>query len=233
MELEQTPDEAWLSFKDLFLTAADKHEPIVTRRVHGRSVPWLTPEIKDLMHKRDYEHKKAISTNGELHWSNYKRLRKDCVKRNVIIIPANFQVTRTLKKCGKHSTTSCLQKRNAQLASNLSATKFNEFFSSIARNLCDVFKGSVFPRILLPRVDKDFVLHAVETNFVCNELAELKLSKATGLDKISAKLLKDAASVIAKPVTYLINLTILTGEIPSQWKEARVTLIYKTGKKDD
>ena len=53
----------------------------------------------------------------------------------------------------------------------------------------------------------------------------LKLSKATGLDKISAKLLNDAASIIAKPVTYLINLTIFTGEIPSQWKEARVTLI--------
>ena len=80
LELEQTPDEAWLSFKDLFLTAADKHAPIVTRRVHGRSVPRLTPEIKDLMHKRDYEHKKAISTNSELPWSNYKRLRKDCVK---------------------------------------------------------------------------------------------------------------------------------------------------------
>ena len=63
-----------------------------------------------------------------------------------------------------------------------------------------------------------------------SELAKLKLSKATGLDKISAKLLKDAASII---VTYLINLTISTGEIPSQWKEARVTPIYKTGKKDD
>ena len=74
LELEQTPDEAWLSFKDLFLTAADKHAPIVTRRVHGRSVPRLTPEIKDLMHKRDYEHKKVTSTNSELHWSNYKRL---------------------------------------------------------------------------------------------------------------------------------------------------------------
>ena len=73
--LEQTPDGAWLCFKDLFLIAADKHAPIVTRRVRGRSVPWLTPEIKDLMHKRDYEHKKAISTNSELHWSNYKRWR--------------------------------------------------------------------------------------------------------------------------------------------------------------
>ena len=75
-----------------------------------------------------------------------------------------------------------------------------------ARNSCDVFKDAVFPRILLPRVGKDFALHAA-TSFARSELAKLKLSKATRLDKISVKLLKDAASVIAKPVTYLINLT--------------------------
>ena len=75
MEFEQTPNEVWLCFKDLFLTAEDKQAPIVTRRVRGSSVAWLTPEIKELMHKRDYEHKKAISTNSELHWSSYKILR--------------------------------------------------------------------------------------------------------------------------------------------------------------
>ena len=75
LELEQTSSEAWLSFKDLFLTATDKHAPIVIQRVRGRSVPRLTPEIKDLMQKHDYEYKKAISTNSELQWSNYKRLR--------------------------------------------------------------------------------------------------------------------------------------------------------------
>ena len=42
----------------------------------------------------DYQHKKAISTNSELHWSNYKRLRnavntkmrkeKCKMKRNVL-----------------------------------------------------------------------------------------------------------------------------------------------------
>jgi len=86
---------------------------------------------------------------------------------------------------------------------------------------------------LVSRVERDLALHAVNTSFVRNELAKLKLSKATGLDKIPAKLLKDAVSVTSKPVTYLINLTISSGEIPSQWKEARVTPIYKTGKKDD
>ena len=61
--------------KIFFLTVADKHAPVATRRVRGFSVPWLTPSIKELMTERDYHHKKAIKTNQELHWSKYKRLR--------------------------------------------------------------------------------------------------------------------------------------------------------------
>ena len=49
----------------------------------------------------------------------------------------------------------------------------------------------------------DFASHAVDVSFVRHELSKLKLSKATGRDKIPAKLFKDAASVLAKPVTYL------------------------------
>ena len=122
------------------LTAADKHAPIVTRRVRGRSVPWLTPEIKDLKHKHDYEHKKAISTNSELHWSNYKRLcnavdtkmRKEKCNyySNELSGDQNSkEMWKTLnnvlpneKKCAISSS-----------PSNLSATKYNEFFSLIAR----------------------------------------------------------------------------------------------------
>ena len=37
------------------------------------------------------------------------------------------------------------------------------------------------------------------------------------------KTFKDAAPVIAKPITYIINLTISTGEIPPELKEVKVT----------
>ena len=59
----------------LLLTLADCNAQVVNRRVRGRSLPWITPTIKDLMKKRDCHHKKAIETNKELHWSSYKRLR--------------------------------------------------------------------------------------------------------------------------------------------------------------
>ena len=56
---------------------------------------------------------------------------------------------------------------------------------------------------------------------------------ATGLDGLTARLLKDAAPVIAKPITFLVNLTISTGVIPSEWKDARVTPIFKSGERND
>ena len=61
----------------------------------------------------------------------------------------------------------------------------------------------------------------------------MKSTKATGLDGIPARLLKDAANEISRPVAYLINLTISTCMIPSEWKAAKVTPIYKSGDKSD
>ena len=45
--------------------------------------------------------------------------------------------------------------------------------------------------------------------------------------------LKDVATEIAKPIAYLINVTILTGIIPQEQKEAKVTNIFKSGEKED
>ena len=57
------------------MSVADSNAPVLTRRVRGRSLPWITPTIKDLMKRRDYYHKKAIHTNNEIQWNSYKRLR--------------------------------------------------------------------------------------------------------------------------------------------------------------
>ena len=66
-----------------------------------------------------------------------------------------------------------------------------------------------------------FASHTVDVSFVRHELSKLKLSKASGLDKIPAKLFKDSLRYSqASHLSYE----------PSQWKEAKLTPIYKTGK---
>ena len=73
----------------------------------------------------------------------------------------------------------------------------------------------------------------VSPPFVKQELCKLKTVKANGLDRIPARLLKDAAPGIVKPIAYLLNLTNLTGIVPQEWKEAKETPIFKSGEKDD
>lgn len=58
---------------------------------------------------------------------------------------------------------------------------------------------------------------------------KLKVNKACGLDKMSARLLKDAAEVIANPLTLLINKSLESGCFPATWKSAKVTALFKSG----
>jgi hypothetical protein len=46
-----------------------------------------------------------------------------------------------------------------------------------------------------------FCLHEINESFVAGQLKGLKTNKATGLEKISALLLKDSVDVISPPVT--------------------------------
>ena len=63
-----------------------------------------------------------------------------------------------------------------------------------------------------------FEFTAVDKPFVLKQLKCLKLKKATGLDGLPARLLKDSAAVIADCVKHLLNLSIETGAVPSEWR---------------
>ena len=123
---------------------------------------------------------------------------------------------------------------NASASENLMATSFKEFFTSVAEKLCGHYKSKTrLPNVLTPRVVQNFVLQKVSTNFVLKELSKLKVTKALGLNGITARLLKDTAPGIGKPITYLVNITISTGLIPAEWKDARVTPIFKSRARKD
>ena len=116
------------------------------------------------------------------------------------------------------------KKQTASEIENLSATQFNQYFTTIAGSLCGLFTYPSPPTVLTPRVDREFIPQNVSPAFVLLELHELKSTKATRLDRIPASLLKDAVQEVTKPIAYLINLTFSTGEIPQEWKEAKVNM---------
>ena len=69
----------------------------------------------------------------------------------------------------------------------------------------------------------------VSEDSILKSLLGLNISKATGNDNVPARYLRDAANEIVTPITYLINLSLKTKQIPSDFNVARVVPLYKKG----
>ncbi|CAB4018529.1 Hypothetical predicted protein [Paramuricea clavata] len=64
-------------------------------------------------------------------------------------------------------------------------------------------------------------------------LNQLDPHKATGLNGLSSKILKMSASVIAEPLTLILNQSITYGYFPMRWKTARVAPVHKSGSRTE
>ena len=72
-------DQLWHDFKSAFVSVADRHAPIIQRRVRWiDNGSWLNKEIKSVMRQRDYFHFKARKTNNSGDWPSY-RCHRNCV----------------------------------------------------------------------------------------------------------------------------------------------------------
>ena len=71
--------------------------------------------------------------------------------------------------------------------------------------------NSVIP-ILLP-----VSIRRLYPEFGMSQLRSLKSGKAVGLDRIPARLLKDSADIVAKPVAFIINTSLRNAQVPSDW----------------
>ena len=69
--------------------------------------------------------------------------------------------------------------------------------------------------------------------YVLDAIGRLKNGKASGPDKVTVNLVKDAAKRIAFPIMCIFNSSITNGVFPDVWKTASVTPIHKSGSKSD
>ena len=114
------------------------------------------------------------------------------------------------------------------------ANMFCNYFADVARNL----KTKSMPLVdfvwrptkrFPSRTDKTFKFDPVEEDEIFKLLQELKRKKATGIDQLLSNLLKDSAPVIDKPLAHIINKSLSTSTFPTEWKQAKITPLFKSG----
>ena len=122
------------------------------------------------------------------------------------------------------------------------ANIFKNFFSNLAESLLKKLpcRTNRFGLSSVEKYYKDklngkekFKFQEVSESSVEKLLKEIDTSKATGIDQIPAKFLKDAAPVISVHITKIINLSIKTETFPSECKIAKLKPLYKKGAKTE
>ena len=58
-------------------------------------------------------------------------------------------------------------------------------------------------------------------------LKDLDTFKAPGPDGIHLQVIREMRDVLAKPLTTLFNKSSVPSKIPTKWKEANITAIFK------
>ena len=70
-------------------------------------------------------------------------------------------------------------------------------------------------------------------NGVEKQLKQLKVNKASGPDKVPARMLHDYAEELAAMLTHIFQQTYTTDDLPTDWSRARVVGICKKGMKSE
>ena len=233
----------------MFLDIADNHAPLKKkRRVRGISPLWITPELKRLMFQRDKLKKIAsrFPTDGN-NWTSYKHMKSKVnyeIKNtkmnyyNAFFKDNHRDIKNTWKGINRLVGNESKFNKITQLDTgdtvstepieiiNILNTHFSRIGPSLASEIKDT-SSNKFP------AEQIFKLAEVSCQEVFYLIQKIPSNKASGLDNISARLLKEASLLVTCILTFVINLSITTGIFPNAWKRARVSQIFKEDLKTD
>ena len=99
---------------------------------------------------------------------------------------------------------------------------FNQYFHSV------VTPPTIFDHIIPPLHPDQISSLTFPEDDVYHILRQLDPNKATGMDKISPKVLKNCALSLTRPLCHLFNLSLSKGIIPKEWKVHLIVPIYKS-----
>ena len=244
-----TLNEALQLFYDLFFGILNQHSKVKSKRVKLQHKPkWISPEINEARYKRDSFHKLKDMDSFKV-WRNKVRSLIRNAKRKyysdaIAQIKNTTDIWKYMKELNPKTGTNMpnvLMSENEKVETPEDiANMFNSYFTSVS------FKNESFQRTSkitlnnlqtfmntkLP-IDTYFQLKCIHEHEVYRLLSKLDINKSAGVDTFGPNLLKIAAHEICKPVAYLINRSIIEGTFPDKLKIAKVTPIFKKGKKSD
>lgn len=71
----------------------------------------------------------------------------------------------------------------------------------------------------------------ITEDMILKKLKDIKINKSPGPDQIHPRVLHEISEALTKPLVIIFNTSLRNQELPSEWKHANVSAIFKKGKK--
>ena len=232
-------------WKELYLNIINKYVETKVITVRPSEPPWMSPEVRRIIRRKNRAHKQAKRTNSPIHWTTYRKWRNkaisECRKAK------QYHKDKLSAKIANQTETSPrlwwkLVKDFYQLSSNSSklskplivdnkvltsdidkANALNNFFSEQCHLDTD---GATLPDTE-PLDTSNLKMINITARSVKDIIDILNTSKSSGPDDIKAIFLKNTSGAIAPVLAKIFNFSLRTSTFPDIWKLAFITPLHK------
>jgi hypothetical protein len=115
------------------------------------------------------------------------------------------------------------------------ANKFNEYFVNVGPNIAKKLQKSdrTYNQYLTGSYKDSFFLEPITKYELETEIRNLNPKKSPGYDGLSVKVIRSVTDVISEPLSYIFNLTFISGNIPDNLKTALITPVFKANENNE
>ena len=224
-------------YSDFFqklVTVIDNIAPCKNKRVKGNTQNWFDREVLEKLRSRDKLFKAFKKTRLHINKELYKKAKYDAQKLIAAKKQAFFdeklsesvgkpkELRKNLKSRGIPKKT-VVSNFNA-IDDNKSLTYdiktmskvFKDFFSNLAKSFLDKLPDpsnkynleSVFLYYSNFAIPESFHIKITSEEKVFKIMENIEISKASGIDKLPGKFLKDGAKILSRPISEIRDLSI-------------------------
>ena len=234
---ETDVDELWSSIRCRIENLVNIFAPPWKARKHAQGPPWFDSELRRELRKRNRAWKHFRST-GE-GYDHYKHVRNRCTalklsKRRSFEERLAVEATQTPKRLFAYL------RRRTRVDSRIPTIHTAEGDVDDDSAKADVFARH-YASVYTCEPDLDVSLNSrtttalLDSDITMDEVLEainlLNRFKSPGPDEIHPAIFKELAVILAEPLSKLFTLSLRAGRLPTDWKEAVVTPMYKSGSK--
>ena len=236
-------DDIYWAHERLLSEVVDIHAPIKERKTQTKKPSYMNGELRRAVYKKHMLFNKYKKCRTSLNWDNYRKQRNlvTKIKKQSMRVyfyercaggPKSKDFWPTIKpflsKKGSDGGNEVILCENEKIVSDQTevCNIFNKYFVNVAKDIGknspqynqDFSDHPSIEKIMENNPSKDpkdqFSFKPTTETYVHKVISNFNIKKSTGVDKISAKILKACVSTVSGTISNLINTTYNFGKFP-------------------